>query len=353
MRVLWLLCGLVTACGRIGFSTTDASSSPPNGDGAIPGLPAGFCSTTFTETIPAESQLAIAASHDGILALWAEPSGLIHTLHLSPSLAVLDDKLLAMTDARLGGLTDDGQVYLVKTATGASSHWWWLNYDLTVMGQSAGPIDVLAHNAWASNEARNTFVVADGVGTNLDLRYFLGNGVDAQGLQTAGGTVTSIATDDGPATHGHIAWTTSDGMLHSGNINYGGSPTLGATLSRASTSDEVRMSSGPAGTDMMLLIWHTTQGGINVSYPQGGTANTLTMTGLGEKARFDGTSTFWLAYRDQGVLQFDSYDVSSVHVPHALPFVPVSSDAFELVRVGSTVYLAVLTAEALVLVYAC
>jgi hypothetical protein len=101
-----------------------------------------------------------------------------------------------------------------------------------------------------------------------------------------------------------------------------------------------------------MIVWTTSTGSVETRYivSTGNVSAQVAAVGRAPRVAYDGT-TVWIAWRDgaAGELTFASYDITTGSLAStALPgWTPSSDEAFELVRLGNQVYVAVLSTDSL------
>jgi hypothetical protein len=202
-------------------------------------------------------------------------------------------------------------------------------------------------------------------GTQLQVRNLDGSGLGTPTAYQTGETITGIAGTDGPD-HAHAVWT---------NLSAGGvssctaadvrwqSPTLPQVTSTQHLSDDchgVRNDTGPLPSDGMAIVWTTAAGAVMADYISFGGDMTIMVSAKGRapRVRYDGTIE-WLAWIDQtsgaDELRFSTFDLASgTLVSQTLTgWVPAGDEAFELVQLGTTAYLVLLSPDSLTFLGLC
>jgi hypothetical protein len=345
-------------CGRLGFAPAlidDATDAPP--------VPEAICELTRIpiEATPATADLAIAAATEGYAAIWVDattPRGAQGAL-LAPNHQLRATRSLPeITDTRLGGITDLGPRFVLSSATGADQAARILDRDLA---PAATPTllagHVMGHDPFPAAAKQTARAFLSATANALELSYIDRDGTIQLGQGPgfiAEGSITELACADGDS-HAHCVWTerlaASGGAVSrcsDADVTFGPlAPEVGAKGVVSSDCRDVRNVSGPAAADSMLVVWTTQAGGVMASYrvSTGDIVRELSPAGSAPKAQFDGLR-FWIAWLDGGgALQLSSFALDGTIAHHALAgWSPLGPEAFELVRRGDEVTLALLRA---------
>ncbi|HET7506701.1 MAG TPA: hypothetical protein VFK02_37025 [Kofleriaceae bacterium] len=352
--------GLGTGCGRLNFSAPPAVDD--GGPMDAPPVPGVICLTDRTKimSLPAKVDLAISGLSDGsYAAVWVDPSGatpaqgmlLEHNHRLRAQVA-----LPAITDSRIGAITDVGQKLVISTGSGASQTTWTANHDLTAVTSEASFNGyVMAHGQYPSDTNKAPRVYVTATGSSVMAAYIADDGLINQASTVSRGTskqVTDLTCADGPD-HSHCVWAEAitsingNSQCTASDVRLQPVPSIPGGPVLSSDCYDVRTSSGPDVADSMMVVWTTATHSVESRYVGGSgldMAHTIAPSGSAPKIQFDGT-LFWISWLDgQGVLQLASYNGMGTFAYYSRPgWLPLGPEAFELARQGNQTVLAVVT----------
>jgi hypothetical protein len=352
-----------TGCGRIGF---DAAGTGLFGDDdvvPVANLQCGIKRTAFGNFL-ASGELAVTASTGGFYAAWtgtaARQAGIVK---LDAQLDVVARFDSNVSDANLTGLLDIGTDVLAAYADyGSVVDLWKYSSDLTIVNYTATLVGLNARRPFVTNRRVTQRAYLSAFDADLSVGFMDENGnVGASKSFPVGGTIIDVAGDNG-VTDAAAVWVmrSSGGGLQCamGSIRVDTAATLGLASSQLVSRDcaYARIATG-FGDDMRLVVSTTAGGAVEARlFDAGGDVlRTISSSGRAPKVVFDGTR-FWTAWIDNstGELRIATVDVAGTVFGSAQPGPEVAGDeAFDLVRAGSTVYLVVLSSDALDFVTLC
>lgn len=378
----WLVVATALSGCRFNFDPLDDDAGvidapdAPVGLGALPAYPGNICKVDrYPVPVPALADLVIAGTDDGFTAIWVDTqtSAPAQALLLGPDHhQIAAPRVPLLTDTRLGGAMDLGDVLMTASATGSVQTISAFTPDLTMRSThlvGVGPL--MARDPFAYEATRATVAVV--VGSNdhtLDTRYAAPSGeVRAPGPNNIVPELLEISCGLGPGVtgqqrgHGHCAWTERgtapaqiDCRIADISFDLPTFPKVGSNGVFATDCHDLRAVSGPPGNDALMVVWRTEVGRIRASFFKNTPVTAdIAERGSAPRVTFD-DNRFWIAWLDPAgelaVRSLDPLDASGTSYP--MPgWTPRGPEAFELVRRGDETLLAVLRDDELDLLTLC
>jgi hypothetical protein len=368
LAVLGLLA--TSGCGRLSFHPAPAEDDAGSID--APPVPGVICvvDRQAIPSLPATADLAITGLTDAsYAAIWIDPSGvaptqgmlLEHNHRLRAQVAIP-----AITDTRIGAITDVGQKLVISTGNAAAQTTWIASHDLTTVTSEASFNNyVMAHGQYPSDTNRSPRVYVTATGSSVMAAYIADDGLINMASTVSRGTskpVIDLACADGPD-HSHCVWAEAIASINgnsqctASDVRLQPAPSITGGPVLSSDCYDVRTSSGPDVADSMMVVWTTATHSVESRYVGSGgldMAHTIAPSGSAPKIQYDG-NLFWISWLDgQGVLQLASFDGKGTFAYYSLAgWVPLGPEAFELVRQGNQTVLVLLSGYGLELLQMC
>jgi hypothetical protein len=363
LALVWCAAAVAAGCGRIGFDLERV----PQRDGADAPVASLVCDghRAISGKLLATGQLAVATTPGGFYAAWTGTTELPATIvRLDAQLAETARQTLGALGPDLNGVLDLGTDVLAAYGNNALEivDMYKLSSDLSLANYFATFVGLAGRGPFLANRSgsergylwshSNTVVVS-----HMDELGLAGGGSTFDMTDAVGATSGDNGVDDGA-----VVWveTPAGGASHctAGNVRFDTPdvPSLRSTRQISGDCRHARIAAGPTGD--AWLVASITGGGVleaRYSTPRGDIVRMLSLSGRAPKVAFDGTQ-FWIAWLDNpaGEIGIAAVDLDGNLVVSAPPGRTAAGDeAFQLVRSGSIVLLAVLGADALDFVRLC
>jgi len=345
----------LAAVGLIGCGWYNVDPVPGGPD--APPVPAAICDTVRApvDATPAKADLAIAPVSEGYAAIWVDAAapGPARGVRLGPNLQQLGSFTLpGVTDLEIGGLADVGQKPVLATATGNTENLYVVSRDFSdAQPQRTLTQHVMGHDPVPSDSTQKPRAFVTGVANQIVTFNVADDGLvsPAMSVFTASGTIADLACTDGP-NHSHCVWAeTGPTRCTIADVYYTGpAPSVASTIRFDEDCREVRNASGPDTADSMIVVWSTPAHTVEAHYfaSSGDVVRQISSAGSSPRVRFDiDGKRFWIAWLDGGgQLRLTSFDLNGTLVEYSLAgWTPRGSEAYEIVRRGSSISLVILS----------
>jgi hypothetical protein len=357
---LALLVVCASGCGRIGFDPSDGgrtSDPPPLPDALV-------CAAQHVEItvlpVDADSDLAIRSDGDTYLALWAAPGSFVRAVLFDSTTVAATPSILPTGPVNgVAGLFRTQTTTLFATPT-ANGNLLWSSPSPDTASMFGGDARTVARDPIVTDSTGSLRAWVRGDASGLVTSYLDVDGNPGTDRIIQRSAVKAIAAADN-SDHTHLSWVEDFGGAQAcfqADLDLvPGAPDLGSGDMIATDCQNLRIDSGPGPADAILTVWETSLGVIGIRY-LGATVDLgieISQSGRAPKVRFDGTR-FWVVWIEEpaNVLRIAAVEQDLSFELVDLPGFVVSGDeAFELVRTGTTVHLAVLGPSTLTLLRTC